>query len=221
VPPEVRDGVPTDKIGSAISVGNNLLENKTNLSLYNKLAADPTKDPISGEPMSDAAFMKYRAELSESDLKHFADERAKKNGNLPGANGPGDLNSGAIKNTLDNYLNQLQIDPSPESNGGADAARVGALRKFVDEYFYASQREAGKKFTDAEVNAHLSALFAKNTTVKGFLTTSYSGPIMGMTADDLPLATRKEIKTKLKQAGIGEPTDAQIIDQYWHTQVTR
>jgi len=221
LPQTLRDAVPTDKWGAADSAGKNLAENKTNLVLYNTLAADPTKDPQTGKPLSDEGFMKYRAELSESDFKHFSNERSKKSGATPGSNGPGDLNTGAIKASLDNSLNQLGIDPSPKSDGGTDAARVGSIRKFVDTYFYTAQREAGKKFTDAEVSDHLTALFMKNQTIKNFMSKDYSGALLGMQTSDLPSGTLKEIKAGLKQSGVGNPTDAQIIEHYWQTQVSR
>jgi soluble lytic murein transglycosylase len=231
VPEQIRSAVPSDKISSAIGVGNNLLENKTNLALYNILAADPTKDPATGKPMSDESFMRFRAELSESDFKHYSNERAKKNNAAPGANGPGDLNTGAINRSLEHSLNQLGIDPSPINTGSskaiANAARVGAIRQFVDTYFYAEQREAGKKFTDAEVNERLNALFMKNQTIKDWaikdwsFTTGYSGPMLGMQASDLPERTLEEITGKLKQSGNGSPTDAQIIEQYWLARVKR
>jgi soluble lytic murein transglycosylase len=98
---------------------------------------------------------------------------------------------------------------------------VGAIRKFVNDYFVAAQREAGKKFTDAEVAQHVNSLFLKNQTIKGFTTGSYSGSMLGMKQSNLPDGTVKEIKAALKAAGNNSPTEGQILEQYWLSQVTK
>ena len=114
----------------------------------------------------------------------------------------------------------LKIDPSPKDDGGNDAARIGGIRRFVDQYFMAAQREAGKKFTDAEVSQHLDALFAKNATFRGWFSTS-SGPMLTMKVGDIDGATRDNIKAAFKRQGIDEPTDAQILNAYWNMKVAR
>ena len=141
-------------------------------------------------------------------------------GGAPGGSGPGDLNSQAIKQTLDSRMRMLQIDPTPKDDGGPDAARVGAIRQFVDQYFLTAQRNAGKKFSDAEVAQHIDALFANNATFKGWFTNS-SGPMLGMKVGDIDSATRSNLKAAFKRQGIDSPTDAQILNAYWTMKVTR
>ena len=133
---------------------------------------------------------------------------------------PGDLNTGAIKQTLDERLRMLQIDPSPKDDGGADAARIGGIRRFVDQYFYAAQRETGKKFNDAEIATHIDALFAKNATFRGWFSNT-SGPMLGMKASDLPGDVKDNLKAAFKRQGIDSPTDAQLMNAYWNTKVAR
>jgi soluble lytic murein transglycosylase len=191
-------------------------EDATDLWLYAQLASKP--ETLAG--MSDAEFYKLRSALSESDFKHFANERAKLLGKAQGSGGPGDLNTQAIGQELNNRLRMIGIDPTPKDNGGADAARVGAIRQFVDQYFYAAQREAGRKFTDAEVAQHLDALFAKNATFRGFFSDS-SGPMLAMKVGDIDSATKKAIKEAFKRRGVGDPTDAQILLAYWQLQTAR
>ena len=141
-------------------------------------------------------------------------------GGAQGANGPGDINSGAIKQTLDARMRMLGIDPTPKDDGGKDAARVGAIRQFVDQYFIGAQREAGKKFTDAEVAQHLDGLFAKNATFRGWFSDS-SGPMLGMKAGDIPSADRDALKAAFKRRGVDDPTDAQILNAYWTMKVAK
>lgn len=220
LPSDIRNAIPAKEVDTVMSFAQKMAkgDDTSSMWLYSKLATDPTKDPYTGQSMSDDAFFKYRRELSEADYKHFSDERAKRSGNAPGSNGPGELNSAAIKQNLDANLWQLKIDPTPKTD--SDNERVGAIRKFVNDYFVAAQRETGKKFTDAEVAQHINSLFLKNQTIKGLLF-GYSGSMMGIKVDDLPSGTKDELKKALKAAGNSSPTDGQIMEQYWLSQVTK
>jgi soluble lytic murein transglycosylase len=218
LPVSVRAAVPPKEVDNLIGFAQKIAkgDDSTSLWLYAKLAGNP--DQLAR--MNDNEFFALRRELSEADFKHFANERAKRTGGGTGSNGPGDLNTQAIKQSLDERLRMLKIDPSPKDDGGNDAARVGAIRRFVDQYFMAAQREAGKKFTDAEVSQHLDALFAKNATFRGWFSTS-SGPMLTMKVGDIDGTTRDGIKAAFKRQGIDEPTDAQILNAYWNMKVAR
>lgn len=218
LPVSVRAALPPKEIDNVIGFAQKIAkgDDSTSLWLYNKLAGNP--DAMAR--MSDNEFYALRRELSEGDFKHFAQERAKRTGNAPGGNGPGDLNSQGIKQSLDERLRVLGIDPTPKDDGGKDAQRVGGIRKFVNDYFLAAQREAGKKFTDAEVVQHVDQLFARNATFRGFFSNS-SGPMLSMKAGDIPGSDKAAIEAAFKRQGIDNPTDAQILDIYWKRQVAR
>ncbi|KAA3649397.1 MAG: lysin [Proteobacteria bacterium] len=218
LPVSIRAAVPPGKVDELLAFGQKIArgDDSTSLWLYNKLAGNPG----ALARMSDDQFFALRRELSEADFKHFSQERAKQTGAAPGATGPGDLNSQGIKQALDERLRVAGIDPSPKDDGGADAQRVGGIRKFVNDYFITAQREAGKKFTDAEVAQHVDALFAKNATFRGWFSDS-SGPMLGMKAGDIPSAERAAIVAAFKRAGNDAPTNAQILDIYWKRQLTR
>lgn len=218
LPVSIRAAVPPKEVDNLLGFAQKISkgDDSTSLWLYNKL----TSNPDSLARMSDNEFFALRRELSEADFKHFSEERAKRTGAAGGNNGPGDLNTQAIKQSLDERLRMLQIDPTPKDDGGSDAARVGGIRRFVDQYFMAAQREAGKKFTDAEVAQHLDALFAKNATFRGWFSNS-SGPMLGMKAGDIDGPTKDNIKAAYKRQGIDNPTDAQILNAYWNMKVAR
>ncbi|MBU0593362.1 MAG: transglycosylase SLT domain-containing protein [Gammaproteobacteria bacterium] len=218
LPPSVRSAIPPKEVDNVIGFAQKISkgDDSTTPWLYNKLTSNP--DALGR--MSDNEFFALRRELSEADFKHFSQERAKRNGTAVGSNGPGDLNSPAIKQTLDERLRMLRIDPTPKDDGGSDAAHVGGIRRFVDQYFMAAQREAGKKFTDAEVSQHLDALFAKNVTFRGLFSNS-SGPMLGMKAGDIDGDIKDGIKAAFKRQGIDSPTDAQILNAYWNMKVAR
>lgn len=211
VPPKELDNLYT--YAGRIAKG----DDRTSEWLYAKLAGDPKALAA----LSDDQFYALRKELSESDFKHFANERAKAQGKTTAQDGKaGDLNSSAIKNTLDTRLRTLGIDPTPKDDGGKDAARVGAIRQFVDQYFIGAQREAGKKFSDAEVSAHLDALFAQNATLKGWFSDS-SKPMLTLKAGDIPSADKDNLKAAMKKAGVSDPTDAQLLGAYWNLRTLR
>lgn len=218
LPVSIRAAVPPKEVDNLLGFAQKISkgDDSTSLWLYNKL----TSNPDSLARMSDNEFFALRRELSESDFKHFSGERAKRLGVAGGSNGPGDLNTQAIKQSLDERMRMLQIDPTPKDDGGSDAARVGAIRRFVDQYFYSAQREAGKKFTDAEVAQHLDALFAKNATFRGWFSDS-KGPLLGMKVGDIDGGTKDNIKAAFKRQGIDKPTDAQILNAYWNMKVAR
>lgn len=218
LPVSVRAALPPKEVDNLLSFAQKISkgDDTTSLWLYNKL----TSNPDSLARMSDNEFFALRRELSEADFKHFSEERAKRTGASGGSNGPGDLNTQAIKQSLDERLRMLQIDPTPKDDGGSDAARIGGIRRFVDQYFMAAQREAGKKFTDAEVSQHLDALFAKNATFRGWFSDS-KGPLLGMKVGDIDGATKDNIKAAFKRQGIDNPTDAQILNAFWNMKVAR
>lgn len=218
LPASVRGAIPPKEVDNVMAFAQKISkgDDTTSLWLYNKL----TGNPSALASMSDSEFFALRRELSEADFKHFSAERAKLTGTAPGSNGPGELNSGAIKQTLDARLRMLKIDPSPKDDGGADAARIGGIRQFVDQYFVGAQREAGKKFTDAEVAQHIDALFAKNATFRGWFTDT-SGPVLGMKIGDIDSASKNSIKDAFKRRGVDSPTDAQIMNAYWNMKYAR
>jgi soluble lytic murein transglycosylase len=218
LPASVRNAIPPKEVDNVLNFSSRVAkgEDITSPLLYASLSSNPAELAR----MSDAQFFMLRRELSESDFKHFANERAKQMGGAQGANGPGDLNSAAIKQTLDARMRVLGMDPTPKDDGGADAARIGAVRQFVDQYFVAAQREAGKKFTDAEVSQHIDALFAKNATFRGWFSDS-SGPVLGMKIGDINSSAKDSIKAAFKRRGVDSPTDAQILNAYWNMKFAR
>ncbi|WP_323026533.1 transglycosylase SLT domain-containing protein [Castellaniella sp.] len=216
LPISTRAAIPPDKLTTVMSAADRFArgDDTTSLWLYNKLTNEP--DYLAG--LSDDQFYALRTSLSASDFKHFSGERAKVRGAAPGGTGPGDLNSTAIKTGVDSRLRMMGMDPTPKDESN-DAARVGAIRKFIDGYMLAAQRETGKKFTDAEVEQQLDALFMKSATVHGFFSNS-SAPILSMKAGDIDGRTKDGIRAAFKRVGIDDPTDAMILNAFWNMQTT-
>ncbi len=220
LPLSMRAALPPDKVDDLISFGQKVSkgDDTTSLWLYNKLSNNATYLA----ELSDDEFFALRRELSETDFKHFSNERAKINGAGQGSTGFNDLNSGAIKQTLDNRLRMLEINPNPKDDGGGDAARIGAIRQFVNQDILVAQREAGHKFTDAEVTQHLDTLFAKSAKLKGWLGFgSTSKNLMEAKTSRIPNADKDSIRAAYIKQGIDDPTDAQILNAYLNMKAAR
>lgn len=205
--PEKVDDVMN--FGARVSKG----DDTTNPALYLRLS-----DPNTLRGMSEAQLYGLRGQLSLTDYQHFANERNKLLNPHVTPTDPGDLNSSAIKNTLDQRLRELQIDPTPKDDGGKDSARVGAIRRFVDGQILAAQRAAGKKFSDAETTAFIDKLAATSSEMKGWFST-YHVPLLAAKPGDIPGATRDAIKQAFKKQGVDDPTDAQILNTFLHMSV--
>lgn len=218
LPASIRSSVPPDEVTKVMSFAQRVSkgDDSTSLLLYQRL----TGNPQALATMSDNAFFALRTELSEADFKHFANERAKLTGAAPDSHGPGDLNTQAIKQTLDQRLRTLNIDPKPKDDGGDDAARLGGIRQFVDQYMYSAQREAGKKFSDAEVTEHIDKLMAMPDVANGWFSNK-GVPMLSMKASDISSADKEGLTNSFKKYGITDPTDAQILGAYWMKKVTR
>ena len=128
-------------------------------------------------------------------------------------NDPSDLNTQAIKQTLDDRLRMMSIDPTPK-DGSSDAVRVGAIRKFVNESVLMAQANSGKKMTDADVSRYIDELFAKNTIYDRWYGDK-SGPMLGMKVGDIPGNTKDALKAAFKKRGVDSPTDADLLNAYW------
>ena len=212
-----RAMIPAEKLDNVMGFADRIRkgDDRTSEALYQKLATDQAY--LSG--LSDNAFYALRRELSESDFKHFSQERAKLTGKAPtNGNSPQDLNTAAIKDGVNLRLQQLGLDPTPK-DGSKDAQRVGAVRQFINTYVATAQREAGKKFNDVELAQHLDTLFAKNATLRGYFSDS-SGPMLSMKAGDIPGAARDKLRASFKLRGVDDPTEAQLLNAYWTAQAS-
>lgn len=211
-----RHAIPADKLDTVMSFAKKVRDGNdvTDPKVYARLASRPELLAR----MSNDQFMALRPHLDAGDFQYFAKERGRQRTG-ESKNAPGELNTTAIKSEVDTRLRMFGMDPTPK-DGSGDAERVGAIRKFINDYFISAQAEAGKKFNDAEVVQHLDALFAKNTTVSGLFSDS-SVPTMTMGVGDIPKADRAAIEAAYQRRGVTDPTDAQILQIYWAGQTKR
>ena len=184
---------------------------KTNDALYLKLATDQ-KFLMN---TSDDQFFALRQQLSKPDFDKFATER----GNLRGGkmpNGPGDLNTSAINDTIKARFQMLKLDATPK-DGSDEAMQLGVVHKFVRDKIAQAQIVAGKKFSDVETAAEVDKLFSKNVEFKnivlGVTGAKQARPLLSSTFDDIPGPLADAIKKDLQAKG--RPTDkATVLSAY-------
>lgn len=196
--------------GARVSKGDDI----SNMAVYQKLASEPAYL----KALSDEAFYRLKGELSESDFKHFANERATllKGG---GSNSPQEINTEALNTVLADRLRSLGRDPTPK-DGSGEAATMGEMRRFVRQGMLNQQAVTGKKMSDLEVEQFVDGLFAKSVTFRktflGFETGGkVSQSLMSMQFSDIPGDVRDRIKADFRDKGRPEPTDSQVLGIYW------
>jgi soluble lytic murein transglycosylase len=210
LPPRVRAAIPPKEIDNVMNFGARIAkgDDTTNSALYLKLASDPA----GLVKLSDNEFFALRSQLNEADFKHFSNERAARIEGK-GANGPGELNTQAITDTLRDRLRSLKMDPSPK-DGSAEAEQLGVVHRFVRDQVGEAQRVAGKKFNDVETAKFIDGLFVKNVTFKGFFGGASSQALLSLKSGDVPSDVRKALKADFAMAGVNNPTDADILGAY-------
>ena len=199
-----------DLMEYAKKVGNP--EVTTNLAVYNRLAANPELL----RRLPDGEFEMLKAKLSPADFKHFANERAAMLNPAAGQQ-PGNADTAAINGAVSEHLRAMKIDPTPKDDGGNDAARVGAIRKFVTDSVLRAQAMAGKKFSDAEVRQQVGQLFATQGATRGWFGGETAAAALTMQASDIPGSVKDALKADFAKLGVGSPTDAQLLGAYWTT----
>jgi len=217
LPASQRAALPPKEIDNVMNFAGRVAkgDDSTNSSLYLKLT-----QPGELARYSDNAFFALRGELNEADFKHFAKERAALMSG-GGGNGFGDLNTQAIKSTLDDRLRQLKIDPTPK-DGSDDAARIGTIHRFVRSEVSEAQRLAGKKFTDTETAQFVDKLFATNVRFKtsflGISTGASSQSLMSLKPGDISSDVKAALKADFAKRGNTDPTDSDLLGAYLQLQ---
>jgi soluble lytic murein transglycosylase len=197
--------------------------NTTNTALYQTLVTSPQ---IMAN-MSNDQWQVQAQNLSVDDFKTLSKQRADLINNT-GSNAPGSLNLRAVNETLSQRLQTMGINPYPKSagfNSDPDAvSQVGAIRQFVNQSILDAQQQAGKKFTEADIEQHIDGLFAKSVTFQnhinlGFMTIDRAPStlnMMSMGPSDIPDDVLPKLKADFKSNGVPNPTPGQLLGAYWH-----
>ena len=179
------------KFGADLAKG----DTATDTGVYALLATYP--DQLA--KMSDSDFMQLRTQLSPSDFKHFANERANiQQGKTD--NGPGALNTTALNTALEERLANIGIDPRPTKTDTDNLARVGEIQKFVRDDIFNQQNQLGRKMTAQEIEQRVDQLFARNVNLRGFFGGWSRKPILSLSYSDIPSADRDKLEAAMPNA---------------------
>ena len=134
----------------------------------------------------------------------------------------------AMNETLTQRLQTMGINPYPKSTGfnsDPDAvSQVGAIRQFVMNDILDGQKQAGKKFTEAEIEKRIDTLFTKSVTFQNRLDLGVASiprapttlNMMSMTPDQIPDDVKPKLVADFKANGVPNPTPGQLLGAYWH-----
>lgn len=169
--------------------------------------------------MSDTDWMQMRGVLNDHDWKSWSAQRdALKDGTLPAGKDPGNLHTAGFNAALNNRIISLGINPAA-AKSEEDKERIGAIQQYATQWVIADQQAAGKRFNQDETQKSLDRLFATNVQFRnsflGFSTGTTSQRMMTMTSKDLPAGAYDGIKQDLIKGGNTNPTDRDIMLQYW------
>jgi soluble lytic murein transglycosylase len=197
--------------------------NTTNTALYQTLVTSPQ---IMAK-MTNDQWQVQAQNLSVDDFKSLSKQRAELINNT-GSNAPGSLNMRAVNETLSQRLQSMGMNPYPKMTGfnsDPDAvSQVGAIRQFVNQSILDAQHQAGKKFTEADIEQHIDGLFTKSVTFGNVLDLGIAKipranttlNMMSMTPNDIPDDVLPKLKADFKSNGVSNPTPGQLLGAYWH-----
>ena len=218
IPREIRDKVDPSKWDDLRKYEETVRGNgrqQSDLATYQLLASDPERV----RSMSESEFYAQRQYLSESDFKKFSDMR----GRTPtGEKAPGTLDQAMVNNVVDSRLQSMGLDPKAKS--GAALARVGAIRKTINDEVLLRQQAEGRAFNDAEITKVVDELFLKTRSFKneGWLSRFMGNAdevrkatLFGATVGDIPKELRTAIEADFRAQGIDEPTDQQMLEAFF------
>lgn len=176
--------------------------------------------PLDIGKMPDTDWMQMRNVLSDKDWKSWSAQRDDlKNGDVTPGKDPGNLHVAGFNAALNNRITSLGINPTAAKTP-EDKDRIGGIQQFATQWVIADQQAAGKRFNQEETQKSLDRLFATNVQFRnsflGFNTGATSQRMMSMTAKDLPSGAYDGIKQDLIRGGNANPTDRDIMLQYWN-----
>jgi hypothetical protein len=171
--------------------------------------------------MSDATFAGFlKTNFSPSDQEKISKLRA---GVINGTTdtGIGSINFTTMNKVLSNRLTAYGIyQPKPNDSDDDNKQRWATIQRFVVDDIMAAQRDIGHKLTPGEVTQHVDHLFMTNFNFRNtFMGIGYGSvkqtPMMTMQKGDIPRSDVDAIKASYDNRGINNPTNDQILRDYW------
>lgn len=169
--------------------------------------------------LSDTEWVSMKSGMSPKDWLTWDQRRTDlQSGDVSPGKDPGNLHTQGFNAALNNRMISIGINPST-AKSDADKERVGAIQDYAAKWVISEQQAAGKRFNQQETQQSLDKLFATNINFRssflGVSTGTSSQRMMTMTSKDLPSGAYDGIKQDLIRGGNANPTDRDIMLQYW------
>lgn len=216
IPQSLRDQIPGEKLGAIQNFAESQGKGRehSDLAVYNHLVENPTFLMS----LTPDQFVAYRNDLSESDW-HSLQKQRESLKNPSAADSPDNLDTQAVNSVTNNLLSQVNIDTTPKDTDEAGKARLGTIRKYINDSLLSQQAQTGKKFKEAEISKYVTSLFAKDVQFKktflGFNYGTKNKQLLLTSADEIPANTKESIIAAFKKNGIDDPTEGQILGSYF------
>lgn len=208
LPVNLRGAIAPEDVTKALDYGKRIAEGNdiTNPYVYQQLS-----NPDNLRNLSPDQLYALKGELSQKAFQHFSEEYGKiQSGTAPG--GPGDLNSEAIKRTLDARVTSMGLGTDINAKDGDAAESMGSLRQYIDQSISVAQQNIGRKMNDVEVESYIDKMFAQQP---GLLSKGWFGGVNLAASGDIPSDTKDSLIAAFKRQGINNPTDADLLKAYW------
>lgn len=131
----------------------------------------------------------------------------------------GGINHKALDRVLGERLANVGIKPTPGSKDMSGLQQVDNIKSYISQGVLAQQAQLGRKMSEDELTKFVDATFAKDvnfkSTLAGFSISSSSTKMITMRASDLPDGAYQGIKKAMVEKGSKNPTDNDILQQYW------
>jgi soluble lytic murein transglycosylase len=186
-----------------------------NLAAYNQAISNPDEMAAMPDPTFES-FMKLNFTPSTAEtLARLRDDW--KTGKVDLASDT--IHQRTFNDTVNNRLLSIGINPTPKESDLAAREQVGTIKKYVHDSIQAVQNETGKKMTPAEVESHVTGLFAKDanfrTTYMGMIPVNSQQKMLSMTVSDIPDDSLAQLRASFARNGNANPTNDQLLRAYW------
>ncbi len=197
LPASVRGAVPVEEVGHVMDFAKKLAtgdDAATDWALYYQLKANSSQ-------LGDVNLMAFRNKLSDSEFKQLVEAQ----NDVRSGKGDTLSKTRSTKEVLDQFMREVNIDPSPKDNDQDGAAKVGKIWSLFEQRVRDRERLSGKPLNSAELRDEAARMFT-SVDVAGAVYGTNEMPYAKAMAEGekikIPDAAREEIVRELKAANL-------------------
>lgn len=214
LPTALRSSIPGDKLPSVYEFARSI-QRSDDLPESDPVTYLRLSDPAALVATSDSEFLSLKPKLTDSDFQQFARDRASARSALAkgaqtAAQQAGALPREAVNRVVNARLATLGLPTAPKADD-PELQHVAGVKIFVDRALLSEQARLGRQMTDAELTAFVDRLFAMSIRTRR----GGRASVLGQAPDRMSANDRASAIEALRQAGVAEPTEADILATYY------